>query len=98
LLAGSAPAEKLIIAGMNTSNPIATAVRVATKVAVAATSFTFLAFTEYSNETISTRYSIAVFNNSNPITSPIANTISDHSIRFKLKTTPKIITTIVVKR
>ncbi len=69
---------KFMIAGMNTSNPIVIDTRVTKSVAAAETSLTFLALTLYSNETISTTYSIAVFRISNPITRPIAMAIAVH--------------------
>jgi hypothetical protein len=83
---------------MNTINPIIIATIVTTIVAIAATSLIFFALTLYSKETISTKYSIAVFRISNPITKPIENITATHSQGTRLNANPIITTTRVVKR
>ena len=86
------------IAGMNTSSPNIIDTNVTNSVAAAATSLTFLALTEYSNDTMSTMYSIAVLKISNPITSPMAIVRIDHCATVTLNTKPNTITSAVTNK
>jgi hypothetical protein len=83
---------------MNTIKPIAIDIKVTNSVAAAEISLTFLALTEYSNETISTTDSIAVLMISNPITKPIATVTAIQSCSDNENTKPKTTTITVAKR